>query len=311
MFGRKPKTPVEQPDDRRRVRRGGTTPAFSYYTSRISEPTADSRPPVRRSQPERLEQQPKASTGTLRAKLAKVPFWIFVAVIMVCAIKVLTLSSDPKVVIVGGAQAANSYMQPTSIYATAAQKLLSSCVMNRSKLTINASAVSGALQREFPELLDVSVTIPLVSSRPVVFVQPARPALVLRSLNGDYALNGEGVVLSRGRSLPSGVQLAVDQSGLTPRLGEQVLSGGTVSFVQSVAYQFSAAHLSLSTFVLPAGTPYEIDARLEGKPYAIRFNLEEDVRTQSGAAIATVQQLGSAVPANYLDVRVPGRVYYK
>lgn len=311
MFGRKPKTPAEQPDDRRRVSRGGTTPAFSYYTSRISEPTADSRPPIRRSQPERLEKQPSARKVASKAWLAKVPFWIFVAVIMVCAIKVLTLSNDPKVIIVGGTQAANSYMQPASVYANAAQKLLSSSVVNRSKLTVNASAVSNALQSEFPELLDVSVTIPLVSSRPVVYVQPERPALVLRSLNGDYALNNEGVVLSRVRSLPSGVQLAVDQSGLTPQLGKQVLSGDTVSFVQSVAYQFSAAHLSLSTFVLPAGAPYEVDARLEGKPYAIRFNLEEDVRTQSGAAIATVQQLGSTTPANYLDVRVPGRVYYK
>lgn len=309
MFGRKPKQPAEQPDNRRRVRQGGTTPAFSYYTSRNTEPTTENRAPVRRGQIETPE-QPKSKRAS-RTWIAKVPFWIFVAIIIVCVVKLLTLSNDPKVIIVGGNQADSSYMRPASAYESAAQKLLTSSVVNRSKLTIDTSAVSSALLREFPELLEVSVTVPLVSSRPVVYVQPAKPALILRSLHGDYALNNEGVALSQASSLPSGALLAVDQSGLVPHLGKQILSGDTVTFVQAVAYQFSAAHVSLNTFVLPSGAPYEIDARLEGKPYAIRFNLEEDARIQSGAAIATVQQLGNTIPSSYIDVRVPGRVYYK
>lgn len=311
MFGRKLKAPVEQAAERRQVRRGNSTPAFSYYTSRLSGTPPDSRQPTRRAQAEGSPDKPKAHSTTSHMWLAKLPFWIFLIVVIVCAVKVLALSNDPKVIIVGENQESSAYMQPASVYEAAAQKILVGSVANRSKITVNPTSVSKALQREFPELMDVSMTIPLVSNRPVLYVQPATPNLILRSLGGDYALNSDGVVLTRVRSLPSNIPQVVDQSGIIPHLSGQALSGDTVSFINTIAYQFTASHLSLSTFVLPSGASYEVDARLEGKPYTIRFNLEEDARTQSGAAIATIQQLGGKVPSNYIDVRVPGRVYYK
>jgi hypothetical protein len=84
-----------------------------------------------------------------------------------------------------------------------------------------------------------------------------------------------------------------------------------VSFIQTLAYQFSEAKIAVSAYALPAGSPYELDVRLEDKPYMIRCSLVADALVQSGAAIATLQHLGNTVPREYLDVRVPGRVYYK
>jgi hypothetical protein len=153
--------------------------------------------------------------------------------------------------------------------------------------------------------------VPFLSSRPVLYIQPADPSLVLQTTQGNYALNQTGLVLSRLTHVPANVPVAVDQSGLTPRPGKQVLPGSTVLFAETVAYQFKAAQLTISTFVLPANAPYELDVRLAGRSYAVRFNLQADALTQSGAAIATLQQLGSAVPSQYIDVRVPGRAYYK
>jgi len=145
----------------------------------------------------------------------------------------------------------------------------------------------------------------------VIYIQPTDPSLIIQTTHGNYALSKSGLVLTSLSTLPAGVQLVVDQSSLVPQLGKQVLPSSAVSFVQIVAYQFKAANLSISAFVLPASSPYEVDVRLEGKPYIVRFNLEEDALTQSGAAIATIQQLGGTVPADYVDVRTPGRVYYK
>jgi hypothetical protein len=36
-----------------------------------------------------------------------------------------------------------------------------------------------------------------------------------------------------------------------------------------------------------------------------------EVMQQSGGAVATLQQLGSTMPAQYVDMRVPGKAYYK
>jgi hypothetical protein len=118
-------------------------------------------------------------------------------------------------------------------------------------------------------------------------------------------------VLSSVSQLPSGVPLLVDQSSAQPRPGKQFLPGTTVDAIQTITYQFAAAKLAISTFVLPTDKPYELDVRLEGKPYAIRASVIGNVTVQSGAAIATVQKLGTSNPGNYVDVRVPGRVYYR
>jgi hypothetical protein len=309
MFGKKTKTESAPVPERRQVQRGGTPQAFSYYSNRVVEPRQT------RSQPrssegkksDKQEQKPK----TQRSFLASLPLWLLLIVIIVCVVKILVLSSSPKIIVVGKSSVTANYTQSNDVYASAAHKLLASSITNHTKLTVNTNGVTQSLKREFPELVDVSMSIPLISNRPVVYVQPAMPTLVLQNGSSNYALNESGVVLAQLDSLPSGIPTIVDQSGIAPEPGKQVLPSGTVAFVQTVAYQLTAAHLAISTFILPAGSPYELDVRLEGRPYDIRFNLEADSLTQSGAAIATIGQLGSTVPSSYIDVRVPNRVYYK
>jgi hypothetical protein len=315
MFGRKTKDTPEQLPPRRQVQRGSTSPAFSYYTSRASEPTERPKEKDQKRTLEKREQQPPEADKSKqppRSVLASLSFWFLLVVAVVCVGKMLLLSTDPKIVIVGKTATSSSYLQPNTTYEAAAQKILSGSIANRTKLTVDAEGLSQRLKLEFPELEDVSISIPLVNSRPVVYVQPADPSLVAQTTQGDYALSKSGYVLTALQSLPSGVPIVVDQSGLAPHLGKPLMPSSTVNFVQTVLYQLNAAHLSITAFVLPGNSPYELDVRLGGEPYMIRFNLAENALTQSGAAVATIQQLGSGtVPSSYIDVRVPGRVYYK
>ena len=303
---RKNKNPPEQGRGRRQVSQGGSpNPAFSYYTSRPSEV----------SRPRAVARQEQTETGKGRRlphlPFAQLPFWFLVIIFAVCVLKVLLLSTNPKVEVVGKSTISASYLQPSSVYISAAHKLLASSLTNRTKLTVNLDGTARALEQQFPELQTVSLAVPLVGNRPIVYLQVAQPSLVLQTGHGNFALNKAGIVLAKLHALPTGVPLVVDQSTSTPHPGKQYLPGSTVSFVQTVAYQLAAAHLTISTFVLPAGAPYELDVRLEGQPYVIRCNLEEDAAVQSGAAIAIVQSLGSNIPGSYVDVRTPGRAYYK
>jgi hypothetical protein len=214
------------------------------------------------------------------------------------------------VVVLGKSAIANTYMQSSDIYTAAAQKLLASSITNRTKLTVDLNGTARSLEKQFPELQTVSLGVPLISNRPIVYVQVAQPSVIVQAGNGNYALNSSGLVLARVQTLPAGVPLLADQSGAVITPGKQYLPSSTVAFVQTTAYQLKAAHLSVNTFVLPSESPYELDARLGSKPYMVRMNLTADALTQSGAAIGTIQQL-SADPNSYIDVRVPGRVYYK
>ncbi|HUB92926.1 MAG TPA: hypothetical protein VMB52_00290 [Verrucomicrobiae bacterium] len=311
MLGRKPQPTSAQTNERRRVASDSNVRPFSYYTSRISGNPEPKREPTRRLQRTEAEPQQQPVKSSARVWLTGWAFWFLVLVAAVCAGKILLLSSSPKVIIVGETQITASYMQPNAAYASAAQKVLASSITNRSKLTVDPAGVATTLEKEFPELLNVSMNIPLVGNRPVLYLQPATPVLVIQAPDGNYALNRDGIILSRLHEIPADVPEVVDQSSLTLQVGKQALSSGAVAFINTVAYQFAAQHLTISTFVLPANAPYELDVRLEGQSYIVRFNLEADALIQCGAAVATIQQLGNKPPSTYLDVRVPGRVYYK
>jgi hypothetical protein len=244
MFGHKAKSRPEQGNNRRQVQRGGgsTSPAFSYYTSRVSEG------PVERSLDRREQSEVgKKKTSSSSAFLAGLPFWFLLVVVVVCTGKVLMLSSDPKIVVIGNTPTSSNYLRSTTTYEVAAQKLLASSITSRSKLTIDANGVSQALEREFPELQDVSMSIPLVNSRPVIYIQPANPSLVIQTTHGNYALSKSGAVLTGLNTLPAGIQVVVDQSSLVPQLGKPVLPSSAITFVQIVTYQFKAAQLPISS----------------------------------------------------------------
>jgi hypothetical protein len=304
MWLRKNKPPKQGRDLSRQVQRNGRpSPAFSYYAnSRSVEPIRD-----------RPEGRQEFGTGERRRlNVAQIPFWFVLALVVVCGVKLLMLGTNPKVIVVDKHSAvAATYLQSTEVYATAAHKLLASSITNRTKLTANLDGIAARLRLQFPELQEVSLDVPLMGSRPIVYVQVAQPSLVLQTAHGNFALNKTGVVLAKLQTIPADVPLAVDQSHNMPHLGAQYLPSSTIDFVQTIAYQLNAAHMAASAFVLPTGSPYELDVRLSGQSYYVRCNLQADALTQSGAVVATVQQLGAALPQEYLDVRVPGRVYYK
>jgi hypothetical protein len=305
----KNKSQPEQGRERRQVSpSSGQSPAFSYYNNRRTPDSGQTR------QQDRLESPRTGKSRRLpaiRPLFVQAPLWIMLGIAVICVVKILSLSTNPKVIVIGKTSVAANYVQSTDVYAAAAHTILGSALTNRSKLTINLAGTAQSMERQFPELQVVSVGVPLIGSRPVVYIQVANPSLVLQTGNGNYALNKSGIVLAQLRSIPTQIPLVVDQSNQTPKPGKQYLPSSTVAFVDTVAFQLSAAHVDVSTYVLPANAPYELDVRVNGTPYSVRYNLQADPLVQSGAAIGTIQQLGNTVPSSYIDVRVPDRVYYK
>jgi hypothetical protein len=313
MLGRKKQSePVQSREGRRVVRSGGApSPAFSYYASRTPDVTRDART-ERQDRVDRGQSQPKGQgRNAPRSLLSHAPFWFLLVVFAVCVVKVLALSTSPKVIIVGKSATSANYLQAPAVYAAAGHQALSGSVANLSKLTVDLDGTAKSLEQQFPELQNVSMGVPLVGSRPIIYVQVAQPSAVVQTSYGNYALNGTGVVLARLQSVPAGVPIVVDQSGSHPVLGKRFLPGSTVSFIRTVAYQFKAAKTEVNTFVLPAHAPYELDVRLSGQQYLVRMNLEADARVQSGVLLAMIRQLGDDMPREYIDVRTPGRAYYK
>lgn len=305
MFGRN-KKPVEPDVGRRRqaADRPGSSPAFSYYSS--TNRTLDRSPeaPDRRGSP--VAEPAKRRRLQLRSLASRLPLILVVVAVGLLLFKVLTLSSSPRVVVVG--QDA-SYIQESGVYAQAAQKLLATSKLNAFKPTADLNGVAKRLQTEFPELQTVSITAPLVGSKPIVYVMPAQSGILLQVGDTSYAVNGSGVVLAEvaDPSKPQGIRV-IDQAGVQPVPGKRILPASTISFLQRFGYQLQAKGQAVDSMTLPAANPYEVDVRLTGKPYFVKTNVQGNPVEQAGTVLAVQNQVS---PAEYLDVRVPGRVYYK
>lgn len=241
---------------------------------------------------------------------------ILLAAALASAVNVLTVSTTAKVLPIttsGG----HAFLRPTKVYEAAASQQLRSSIWSRNKITFDTARLSRQLMAEFPELDSVTITVPLLAHRPLIYIQPAQPALIIDSDNGAFVIDTTGKALISGTSPADPRQpqlpLVKDQSGLPVRLNRQALPSASVSFIQMVIAQLAAKQLTVSSMTLPAATS-ELDVQLAGQSYYVKFNLQSDnPRGQAGTLLATIAQLHrqNIIPAKYIDVRVDGRAYYQ
>jgi cell division septal protein FtsQ len=240
---------------------------------------------------------------------------ILALAIVISVFHLLSVSSQARIVPLTSSAASSAFLRNQADYQAAADKLLTSSLWNRNKITIDTGQISRGMVAQFPELASASVTLPLFAQRPTVYVQPAQAALVVAADNGAFVIDQNGRALMPSANLPTAHNLPqiVDQSGLQIKTGHQVLTADDVGFVQTVIAELSAKHTAVSSMVLPAASR-ELDVYIAGQPYFVKFNLaNDDARQQAGTYLATAAQLQRqhVTPAHDVDVRVDGRAYYQ
>ncbi len=197
------------------------------------------------------------------------------------------------------------------------QRNLESSILNKSKLFINTDELASQASEKFPELGQVTVVLPLAGRRPVYKVHPAQPALMLNAPGGPYVVSKQGRVLAYSSdtdsSLTSKLPVLVDDSGLRVDRGQIVLTSQTIEFVEQVTGQLKAAGVDVELLKLPQSDAGDLHVKIAGKPYFVKFDIRGEGRYQSGAFLAVADQLDreGKVPAEYIDVRVQGKAFYK
>jgi hypothetical protein len=317
MFGRKkqPPTPPRQRPVSSPERRNAAV--FSYHAARSARPVERGAVRDTRAQAQ-LENRGAAAErrGSHTGGLRRSATVIAVVLLGVLLLSSLFLGAKPKIAFEGGTKG-QIFLRETAAYQEAATTILRSSLLNRTKPTINTAEVADQLQRQFPELQQVAISLPVIGYQPVVHVQAAQPALIMNTTGGQsYILATDGRALLTPTQVPNIANLdlpvVTDQSGLPIHAGAVALPGSTVSYVTEVAGQLKAAHLGIASLTLPKATS-EMDVRLEGVAYSVKFNLMGQARVEAGAFLATKAQLERQHinPASYVDVRVDGRAYFK
>lgn len=198
-------------------------------------------------------------------------------------------------------------------YRSAAEGMLKN-LRNRTKLTLDKKGIIDNLQREFPEIDSVKLHLPLVSQKLKVSLTVAAPSFFLTSGNEKLVLASNGVVVSAASQLPAiaGLPTLVDQSGISASPGKRVIGSQSIAFINSLLAQCKHAGFKVSSVTLPQN-PMAIELRAEGSAYYVKFDLGGDPIVQAGQYLAAKHKFDSegGQPAEYLDVRVAGKIYYK
>jgi hypothetical protein len=298
-----------QTTSRRQVVTGNRSSAFSYHANRKEQEYK-----LGRAQPR--DQDVRSRARIVRYWRQRLGMLVAGIVLIICVLDVLHLSTTPKIIAL--TTTANSYfLQPSDVYQQAATKLFQSSIWNENKITINTAGIKLKLQQEFPELSDVSITLPLMSHRPIVYIAPTTPSLVLSTASGSFIIDNNGIALINSEQVAdlSSLDLptVVDQSGLAVKIGTDILPTNDISFIQTVVAELHAKSIGITSLILPTA-PYELDLKPSGVGYYVKFNIHStDALQQIGTYLAVRQRLSSQniMPSSYIDVRLDGRAYYK
>lgn len=286
---------LRRPSRDSRTRASSVKKASSYYRS------TPSRTPSPRSPFERSQNRP-------RTRLVVIAIDILVLLVLVfCLIYVLSLKPSPQVYVNN-----NSY-RPVSVYRQAAAAELQS-LKNRNKVSFAEGQVVASLKRQFPEIANATVQLPILGQRPVIRLNVAGPSFFLETGGDIYIINTQGKVVAKRIDLPKITNLpsVSDQSGFKPASGSQILGSNAVHFINDLIIQCKKSQIPITSLSLPA-IAQELDLRTADRTYFVKFYLSGEASQQIGQFLAARQQfdLQNSQPSEYLDVRVAGKIFYK
>lgn len=225
----------------------------------------------------------------------------------------LALNTNPKIIQSGSNN--NMFTWDINTYQIAAHKLFEQSFLNKNKITVNISGISRSLKRQFPELDEVTITMPFFSHRPLVYILSSSPSMVIDNKIGTYILNNRGIVIKNALQVPQMTHMnlpkVTDNSGLDAEVGKGLLQAEDVKFIVVVFEQLSTLKQKIKSITLPT-TANELDVAFSNQPYFVKMNMRGDPKEQVGALMAATSKLkqGSR-PRQYIDMRVSGRVFYK
>jgi hypothetical protein len=231
----------------------------------------------------------------------------------------LGLSRQPKIVIMSNSkQAAGHYLKTSARYQQIAASVMANTGGSSTKVTINVNTLEQKMKNRLPEIAKVSVSLPVIGSQPVFYLHPASPALVLNNGGKRYLVASSGKVLRQVKNIDNFSKLKVpvvsDQADNLQIVNGQVLSGSDVAFITTLVNQLGAAKVKIGKIVLPAAGR-EVNVSPNGAGYFVKFNLADSNRAkqQIGDFLAARGYLKSKniKPDNYIDARIPGRIYYR
>lgn len=207
---------------------------------------------------------------------------------------------------------ANTTLHVDAVYGRVIQDYFSRWPLQRFRFAINTEQLDEYVQSRTPEVEAIRVGGSAgfgVSEFALTFRQP----IAGWTINGSAQyVDAAGISFGRNYFPLPNVQV-IDNSGARPQEGQAVASNRFLGFVgRVVGSSATLAQYKVIEVVIPAGTTRQVDIKLEGIGYPVKFSIDRGAGEQVEDMARAIRWLqASNITPEYLDVRVGGRVFYK
>lgn len=253
---------------------------------------------------------------TLRFKWQYVPAMIAFAALFICVVSMVSLSSNAKISVLSSEQTAPGLLRGEAAYTEAAKQILGRSINAKTKLSIDSVSFDRQMKERFPEIAQTSITLPLMGRRPIVELAIVRPSLLISTTRGVYVVDDRGRAIMDAREVKGVTDLKLpvvsDEAGPVVKAGQKILTEQAVTFITTFNKQLQNKGVSVRS-ISPAPSATEVSVRLNDYQYIVKASLATDPRLAAGRFLALKGNLEQQriSPAEYIDVRVEERAYYK
>ncbi len=224
------------------------------------------------------------------------------------------IANNNATVVLQGTPEQRIMLQGKNVYSEAVAKAIDSSTWNNFKITFDENKFNSYMLKQFPELSRAQVSLSMVGGGYRVYLDPSSAILLFTTSDSkSFVVDDTGKIVSTDVvNAPEGLIPVSDQSGLSSKVGSRILPRTDVVAIQTVIYQLQQHGMKAESLTLPKA-PRRLEVKVQGSPYYIKFSLHAPIEQQVGAYIAVAKRLQKEgkVPAEYIDVRIGERVYYK
>lgn len=180
------------------------------------------------------------------------------------------------------------------------------------RLSLSERSLAGYLMSVLPEYEHVAVDVPLFDNT-VNVTATRKPATYTWQANGRrYDISADGVVLQQQQTDTSDNLTIIDNSSLEYEVGNRVATPSFLRFMRQLDQALADSYTPVSLRI--DGSTQYVVATLEEHPFQLR--LSPDIKPTAQVAtlndlLSMLEQQGSGQPQEYVDTRVPGRVFWQ
>ena len=183
--------------------------------------------------------------------------------------------------------------------------------IERLRFLLREDRLLAYLQSVAPEVAKVDVEGSVGYGNTALALTVREPIVAWNINNNRQYVDTSGTAFTRNYYTDPKVQV-VDESGIQINGGETVASNRFLGFIGRVVGLAKSSGYTVTDVILPRGMTREVDIKLEGVGYPIRFSVDRP----AGEQIEDMDRALTWLTANsqnpeYLDVRVSRRSYYR